>query len=101
MANLAAEIYPQARGWLLDLGATEPKVALDAYLRLLEFSVPKLSRVEVEVDRSDEKEVLELSFDELKGLVHEGALLEGEARLLASRGAAGSSAESDPNADLL
>ena len=55
-----------------------PKAYLDTFIKLLEFSVPKLSRAEIKVEDPDGKNsaVAQLTMDDLVKLIREGVQLE-------------------------
>lgn len=64
--------------WLDTIAAVDgAKAALDSYLKLLEFALPKLSRAEVSVedDRGNEK-VAELTLEELQNIVRDARTIE-------------------------
>ena len=48
-----------------------PKDALDLYIRMLEFAVPKLSRAEVSVEDGGKTGVVDLTMAELQQLIRE------------------------------
>ena len=55
-----------------------PKVYIELFIKLLEFSVPKLSRAEIKVEDPDGKNsaVAQLTMDDLVKLIREGVQLE-------------------------
>ena len=61
-----------------------PKAYLDTFIKLLEFSVPKLSRAEIKVEDPDGKNsaVVQLSMDDLQKLIRDG--VKHEARTIES-----------------
>lgn len=70
LASLADEKYETAKKWLDDIYMVDgPKAAFDAYLKLLEFAVPKLSRAEVVNDPPGSGGKRELTMEELQEMV--------------------------------
>lgn len=55
-----------------------PKAYLEVFIKLLEFSVPKLSRAEIKVEDPDGRDsaVAQLTMDDLVKLIQEGVRLE-------------------------
>ncbi len=55
-----------------------PKAYIELFIKLLEFSVPKLSRAEIKVEDPDGKDsaVAQLTMDDLVKLIREGVQLE-------------------------
>jgi|LauGreDrversion4_2_1035121.scaffolds.fasta_scaffold105821_1 hypothetical protein len=49
LAALTADNAPKLQGWLDRVARTNPKAALDIYVRMLEFVVPKMARHTVEL----------------------------------------------------
>jgi len=48
LAAFATDNAPKLQGWLDRVARTNPKAALDIYVRTLEFVVPKMTRVAAE-----------------------------------------------------
>ena len=57
-----------------------PKEALEIYIKMLEFAVPKLSRAEVSVEDGGKTRTAQLTMDELQQIIREAprAPIEGE-----------------------
>ncbi len=56
-----------------------PKDALDIYIKLLEFAVPKLSRAEVSVEDGGKTQTAQLTMEELQNIIREARTIEGTA----------------------
>ena len=56
-----------------------PKDALDIYIKLLEFAVPKLSRAEVSVEDGGKTHTAQLTMEELQNIIREARTIEGTA----------------------
>lgn len=57
-----------------------PKEALEIYIKLLEFAVPKLSRAEVSVEDGGKTKTAHLTMDELQSIIREASALDGSAK---------------------
>lgn len=54
---------PKLQGWLDRIAADDPKAAMDAFVRLLEYHVPKLARTELATDTEGQQApVIEVRF---------------------------------------
>lgn len=70
LASLADEKYEDAKRWLEMIEITDgPKAAFDAYVKLLDFAVPRLTRAEVAVEDNTGQGVREMGMEELQELV--------------------------------
>lgn len=49
LAAFVTDNAPKLQGWLDRVARTNPKAALDIYVRMLEFAVPKMARHTVEL----------------------------------------------------
>ena len=56
-----------------------PKDALDIYIKLLEFAVPKLSRAEVSVEDGGKTHVAQLTMEDLQNIIREARTIDGTA----------------------
>ncbi len=56
-----------------------PKDALDIYIKLLEFAVPKLSRAEVSVEDGGKTHTAQLTMEELQDIIREARTIDGTA----------------------
>ncbi len=56
-----------------------PKDALDIYIKLLEFAVPKLSRAEVSVEDGGKTHTAQLTMEELQNIIREARIIDGTA----------------------
>lgn len=59
-----------------------PKDALDIYIKLLEFAVPKLSRAEVSVEDGGKTKTAHLTMEELQNIIREARTIEGTATVV-------------------
>lgn len=55
-----------------------PKEALELYIKLLEYAVPKLSRAEVSVEDGGKTKTAQLTMNELQQIIREAQTIEGE-----------------------
>lgn len=78
ITKLIEDNAEQAETWLWCLAQESPKDALDAYIKLLEYGVPKLSRAEVSVEDGGKTKTAQLTMDELRAIIKEARTLEGE-----------------------
>ncbi len=56
-----------------------PKEALEIYIKLLEFAVPKLSRAEVSVEDGGKTKTAHLTMEELQAIIREARTIDGTA----------------------
>jgi hypothetical protein len=49
LAALVTDNTPKVQGWLDRVARTNPKAALDIYVRMMEFIVPKMARHTIEL----------------------------------------------------
>lgn len=56
-----------------------PKEALELYIKMLEFAVPKLSRAEVSVEDGGKTHTAQLTMEELQNIIREARTIEGVA----------------------
>lgn len=70
MAELAAGQIENVNRWLTELGATNPRAAIECYIELLQFSLPKVKAVAVDV-RAKPGALSGLSMAELASIVSE------------------------------
>lgn len=56
-----------------------PKDALEIYIKLLEFAVPKLSRAEVSVEDGGKTHTAQLTMTELQNIIREARTIDGTA----------------------
>lgn len=77
LTNFVEDNQERVQTWLDTIAVVDgPAAALDRYLKLLEFAVPKLSRAEVAVEDAGSSRTAELSMDELQRIIREGVALE-------------------------
>jgi hypothetical protein len=74
LSQLAQNNIERVQDLLDAIGLTEgPKAEFDAFMKLLEYSIPKLSRTEVKVEDSAGNAIVrELSMEDLQELVRKG-----------------------------
>lgn len=74
LSQLAQNNVEQVQRWIDAIELIDgPKAAFDSYMKLIEYSVPKLSRTEVKVEDSAGNAVVrELSMEDLQELVRKG-----------------------------
>jgi hypothetical protein len=86
IAELTDRNMAQFQYWLEYVALDDPKGALDIVVRMLEFSVPKLSRVEAQISAAGTVVLEDLTIGELKALLATaqttGQTFEGEAEEL-------------------
>jgi len=87
LAILARGNVANVQEWLDRTALLDPAKALDLFLRMLEFSVPKLSRAEVAITDDTKDGVAHLTIPDLQALLREAQTLEGQCRTLDSGGA--------------
>ena len=78
LSELALDNIKYVQEWLDITSVLDgPKAALELYLKLLEFSVPKLSRAEITVENPDaDDDVARLTIADLQQLRRDGVALE-------------------------
>ncbi len=78
LSQLAQNNVTQVQHWLDAIALVDgPKAALELYLKMIEYSVPKLSRTEVKVEDSDgNTAVAQLSIEDLQEMIRVGVRLE-------------------------
>lgn len=59
-----------------------PKEALEIYIKMLEFAVPKLSRAEVSVEDGGKTHTAQLTMEELQNIIREARTIEGTATIV-------------------
>ncbi|KKK83214.1 hypothetical protein LCGC14_2795630, partial [marine sediment metagenome] len=69
IAELTDRNMAQFQYWLEYVALDDPKGALDIVVRMLEFSVPKLSRVEAQISAAGTVALEDLTIGELKALL--------------------------------
>lgn len=78
LSQLAQNNVTQVQHWLDCIALLDgPKAALELYLKMIEYSVPKLSRTEVKVeDKDGNTAVAQLSFEDLQTMIRDGIRFE-------------------------
>ncbi len=78
LSQLAQNNVTQVQHWLDSVALVDgPKAALELYLKMIEYSVPKLSRTEVKVEDSDgNTAVAQLTIEELQQMIRDGVRFE-------------------------
>lgn len=78
LSQLAQNNVTQVQHWLDAIALVDgPKAALELYLKMIEYSVPKLSRTEIKVEDTDgNTAVAQLTIEELKQLIRDGVRFE-------------------------
>lgn len=78
LSQLAQNNVEKVQEWLDAIELVDgPKAAMEIYLKMIEYSVPKLSRTEVKVeDSAGNAVVAELGMDDLKEIIRKGVQLE-------------------------
>jgi hypothetical protein len=68
----------QVQEWLDEIRIVDgPKAAMEMFLKMIEYSIPKLSRTEVKVeDSAGNAAVAQLSMEDLQELIRNGVQLE-------------------------
>lgn len=80
LTNLVEDNGERVQAWLDTIAVVDgPKAALDSYLKLLEFALPKLSRAEVSVETDDGTQKADLTMEELQQIILEARTIEGTA----------------------
>lgn len=78
LAVLARGNVQRVQAWLDQVAETDPAEALNLFLRMLEFSVPKLSRAEVAITDDTKDGVAHLTIADLQALLREAQTIQGE-----------------------
>lgn len=78
VAELTDTNFQDIQVWLDRVSTTDPAKALDFVLRLLEFSVPKLSRVEATIKDAGKSGVGDLTIGELQAMLVTARTIDGE-----------------------
>ena len=78
LSQLAQNNVTQVQHWLDSVALVDgPKAALELYLKMIEYSVPKLSRTEGKVEDSEgNTAVAQLSFEDLQQMIRDGVRFE-------------------------
>jgi len=78
LSQLAQNNVTRVQEWLDAIALVDgPKAALELYLKMIEYSVPKLSRTEVKVEDSDgNTAVAQLTIEELQQMIRDGVRFE-------------------------
>jgi len=78
LAQLAQQNVTRVQEWLDAIALTDgPKSAMELYLKMIEYSVPKLSRTEVKVeDNEGNTAVAALSIEDLQQMIRDGVRFE-------------------------
>ena len=86
LLELIEDKYEDAKDWL-DMVATVdgPKEALELYIKLLEYAVPKLSRAEVTVEENGKTRRADFTIEELQQMILEARTIEGVATHVTAR----------------
>jgi len=63
-----------------------PKEALELYIKMLEFAVPKLSRAEVSVEDGGKTHTAQLTMEELQNIIREARTIDGTAHEVPEKG---------------
>lgn len=80
LMQLVEDNQDRVQEWLDLIALVDgPKEALDAYIKLLEFAVPKLTRAEVSVEDGGKTKTAELTMSELQEIIREARTIEGTA----------------------
>jgi hypothetical protein len=78
LSQLAQDNVGQLQEWIDQIALVDgPKAAFEIYLKMIEYSIPKLSRTEVKVeDSAGNAAVAQLSMDDLQQMIRTGVALE-------------------------
>lgn len=80
LTQLIEDNADSVQGWIEDVVWTDgPKAALEIYIKLLEFAVPKLSRAEVSVEDGGKTRTAQLTMEQLQEIIREAQTLDGTA----------------------
>lgn len=80
IAELTEANINEVQMWLDVVAFDDPAKALDLLLRMLEFSVPKLSRVEANITREDSAGIQDLTIGDLQRIVNDARTIQGSAK---------------------
>jgi len=69
LADMSFTLQDEVLGWIRQVAETSPKEAVELYLELVQFSVPKMKAVAVSVQTTDDKPARELTLAELQAMV--------------------------------
>lgn len=74
LSQLAQNNVEEVQRWLTQIELIDgPKAAFDSYMKMIEYSVPKLSRTEVKVeDSAGNAVVAELGMEDLQEMIRRG-----------------------------
>lgn len=80
MAQLVEDNAEKVQGWIDTVALVDgPKDALEIYIKLLEFAVPKLSRAEVSVEDGGKTRTAQLTMADLQNIIREARTIDGTA----------------------
>lgn len=80
MTQLIEDNAEKVQGWIDSVAMIDgPKDALEIYIKLLEFAVPKLSRAEVSVEDGGKTHTAQLTMAELQSIIREARTIDGTA----------------------
>ncbi len=79
IAELTEANIKEVQLWLDIVAFDDPAKALDLMLRMLEFSVPKLSRVEASITDGRDSGIKDLTIGDLQRIVEDARTIQGEA----------------------
>lgn len=82
LTALVEDNSERVQGWLDLVAMTDgPKEALEFYIKLLEFAVPKLSRAEVSVEDGGKTQIAQLTMQELQAIMRgDGSIIQGTSK---------------------
>lgn len=87
MTQLIEDNAEKVQGWIDTVALVNgPKDALDIYIKLLEFAVPKLSRAEVSVEDGGKTHTAQLTMAELQAIIREARTIDGTATPVPEKG---------------
>ena len=78
IAELTEANIKEVQLWLDIVAFDDPAKALDLMLRMLEFSVPKLSRVEASITDGRDSGIKDLTIGDLQRIVEDARTIQGE-----------------------
>lgn len=84
LALLAKGNVEKVQEWLDRAAMEDPAKALDLFLKLLEFSIPKLSRAEVAITDPTQDGVAHLTIEQLQELLRQARTIEGQFKTVAA-----------------
>ena len=78
LSQLAQSNVTRVQEWIDAIELVDgPRIAFELYLKMIEYSVPKLSRTEVKVeDSTGNTAVAQLSFEDLQEMIRDGVRAE-------------------------